>query len=106
MDSPVEIKDLEEIKSLLQTGRSLIMFYATWCGHCQEMKPIYQDLKEQYPEVYYYRVDVDQSPEIVQQYKIKMVPTFYFFEDGIFGGEIPDIEDSEELNQYLGSPSI
>lgn len=104
MSQPIEISSSEELEPLIQEGKNMVMFYAPWCSHCQEMKPKYQALKKEYPGVTYYRVNVDQNPQITQDYKVKMIPTFYFFDQGVFA-EIPDIEDSEELEHYFNSPS-
>ena len=52
----------------------LIDFTATWCGPCQKMKPIIEQLhREGYPVR---QVDVDQHRALAQRYNVTALPTF------------------------------
>jgi thiol-disulfide isomerase/thioredoxin len=43
-------------------------FTATWCGPCRQLAPLFDTLKQEYPNVSFETIDVDTSPEEVQQY--------------------------------------
>jgi len=52
----------------------LLDFHASWCGPCQTMRPEIDKLaRKQYP---IRSVDIDQSPEVAERYKVKAVPAF------------------------------
>jgi thiol-disulfide isomerase/thioredoxin len=72
-------KMLEEIN-----GRQiLILFYATWCGHCQRFAPIYDNIYDELKTDEDYAilcVDIDESPELSSEYAITGIPTIYKIE--------------------------
>lgn len=71
----------------------VLFFNASWCGPCQQMKPIVTDLRR---EGYRLRdIDVDRHRDLAQKYGISAVPTFVFVENGsevdrFSGGTSPD----------------
>jgi len=52
----------------------VILFYAPWCGHCNEMKPLMESVSEtmQIPITY---IDGDHDPQELIRYGIKSYPT-------------------------------
>lgn len=61
----------------------LIDFYATWCGPCQTMEPILEQIKTFFnAQLHFLRIDVDQNASIIQNFKIKSVPTFMLLQSG------------------------
>jgi thioredoxin 1 len=63
----------------------LVDFYATWCGPCQALSPIVQELaREMSDKVQVIKIDVDKNPAVSQRFKIRGVPTLILFK----GGEI------------------
>lgn len=67
---------------------SVVDFYATWCGPCKAMAPHLSKLVQEYPDVGFYKVDVDESPEIAQQCQVSAMPTFVFAKKGELLGKI------------------
>lgn len=65
---------------LNQEKISLICFTAKWCGPCNHMKPLLEEVSEEYKEtVDVYSVDVDTNKEFVDStFRIPIVPAFYF----------------------------
>lgn len=57
----------------------VIDFYATWCRPCKMMSPIVEQLAKQYAgKVDFYKVDIDQEPELASVFGIQSIPTFLF----------------------------
>ena len=57
----------------------LVDFFATWCGPCQMMLPIIDEVEKEYEKnekVAVVKIDVDESPEIAAKYSVMSVPTF------------------------------
>ncbi|XP_034674193.1 thioredoxin-like protein slr0233 [Vitis riparia] len=61
----------------------LVDFYATWCGPCQFMVPILNEvgasLKDKIQVV---KIDTEKYPSIADKYRIEALPTFIIFKDG------------------------
>jgi len=55
---------------------ALIDFYATWCGPCQALAPVLEELAEEYADkIYVHKVNVDQQQELAQLFSVRSVPT-------------------------------
>jgi len=64
-------------------GVVLVDFYADWCGPCQAIAPVIDELSTEYDgRAKLIKVDVDASPEISQQFSIMSIPTMLVFKDG------------------------
>lgn len=56
--------------------------YATWCGPCQQMTPIFDELeKEMGDKVKFAKLNVDEARELSIQYGVTSVPTFIFIKN-------------------------
>ena len=58
-------------------------FTAAWCGPCRQLAPLFEQFKENFPNVSFETIDVDTSPEETQENFITSVPTVIFFKDGV-----------------------
>lgn len=50
-------------------------FSAQWCGPCKALAPEFKKLEEQFTDVKFITVDVEEKPMIAQLYEIRNVPT-------------------------------
>ncbi len=77
---------------------ALIDFYASWCGHCQAVAPILEELAEEYgDQIVIYKVDVEKEEELSDAYQVRSIPTLLFVPiDGK-----PQIEQGEKGKSEL-----
>lgn len=69
----------------VRTSNKLVVmdFFATWCGPCKMLTPIFESLSQEMGEqVDFAKIDIDRSLEIAQEYKIVSVPTMIIFKNG------------------------
>ena len=61
----------------------LVDFFATWCGPCKMMAPVLDEIAaEKAGAASVYKIDVDENPDIAQQYGVMSIPTFIVFKNG------------------------
>uniref|UniRef100_A0A7N0TA46 Thioredoxin domain-containing protein n=1 Tax=Kalanchoe fedtschenkoi TaxID=63787 RepID=A0A7N0TA46_KALFE len=61
----------------------LVDFYATWCGPCQFMTPILNEVGSSLKDkVQVVKIDTEKYPSIADKYQIQALPTFIIFKDG------------------------
>jgi len=59
-----------------------VKFWATWCGPCKQMHPSMLKLEEEFPDIKFISVEIEQAPEIVQRFKVKSLPSVILLKDG------------------------
>lgn len=65
------------------TMLKLIDFYADWCGPCQVMAPIFEEVeKELANQAEFAKIDVDQNQKEAAQYGVLSIPTYILENDG------------------------
>ena len=84
----------------------IIKAFATWCPHCANMKKIYEKLEIELGKKYVFtEFDVDNSPELSQQFNVTSLPTFIFIKDGQEVGrtlgEMSEGVLKEDIENYL-----
>jgi thioredoxin len=67
----------------LKVGRVLVDFYASWCGPCQKLRPLFVTLAESKPSVLFAKVDTDEEEDLVEEYNIRSLPTVLLLVDGV-----------------------
>lgn len=75
---------MSSFKSIIQSEKPVLVdFHATWCGPCQTVAPIIDEIKSYYgDELRILKVDVDKNQGAAQKYKVRGVPTFLLFKKG------------------------
>jgi thioredoxin 1 len=61
----------------------VVDFYAPWCGPCKMIAPLMDKLAEHFAgQLRFYKVNVDESPELAGRFQITGVPTLLLFNQG------------------------
>ena len=84
----------------------VIDFNASWCKPCKEIKPFILYLQDQYPDIEFYDIDIedDTRETIISNFNIKKVPTFIYYKNDIQCSSLigTDKNKLEELiNEFL-----
>lgn len=84
----------------LTDGYTLVDFFATWCGPCQQLGPEIEALAE---EVDYkvVKVDIDIARDLAIQYGVRSVPTMILFKNKEKVGTILGYRTKEELKEEV-----
>lgn len=96
-----KFQDIVEQRDLV-----LIDFFATWCGPCQMMSPILEEVKKDFQDnLTILKIDVDKNPKMASIYRVRGVPTFVLFQKGKLvwrqSGMLSKRDLTEILKKYL-----
>jgi len=62
---------------------TLVDFWASWCGPCKMIAPIFEELSNQYAgKVKFAKVNVDENPKTPANYGVRGIPTLILFKGG------------------------
>ena len=60
----------------------LLDFWAAWCGPCRMVGPIVEEISNENPNVKVGKINVDEEPELAQQFGVMSIPTLVVIKDG------------------------
>lgn len=76
----------------------LVDFYADWCGPCNAMAPIVEELATELNEkAKVGKINVDENLDIAVEYNVMSIPTFIIFKNGKEEKRFVGVRDKEEL---------
>ncbi len=79
-------------------GLIVVDFTAIWCGPCKEITPYFHKLNEEYKNVLFLKVDVDDNEETTQECDINSMPTFQFYKSQNKVGQFSGADKNKLLN--------
>ncbi len=79
---PKHIQTADEFAQEISSGKVLLDFFATWCGPCNMLTPVIEELEKDRPDVKFIKVDVDELPELAAKFSVYSIPTLVYFENG------------------------
>lgn len=60
----------------------LLDFFASWCGPCQMLGPVLEELARENEDIKVCKVNTDENPELAQAFKVMSIPALYVLKDG------------------------
>ena len=79
----------------------LVDFWATWCGPCQMVGPVVEEIAGEVTDAKICKVDVDANPELAREYRVMSIPTLIVFRDGQVAKREVGAKPKDEILQML-----
>lgn len=93
------IKHLEnanEFEKEIQGEKVLVDFYAEWCGPCQMLAPLLEQL-----DIKVVKIDTDELPELARQFRVMSIPTLLLVKDGKIANKTMGYMPIESLREFI-----
>lgn len=87
----------EEVKE----GKTLIDFWAPWCGPCRMQSPILEQLEASGAAVKICKVNVDEQPDLAKRFGILSIPTLILMQNGVLKDKQVGLTSLDELNEFI-----
>lgn len=75
----------------------LVDFFATWCGPCNMLSPVLENISNTRADFDIAKIDIDKLRDIAIDYGIEVVPTLLIFKDGKEVSRIEGFVSEEEI---------
>jgi len=87
----------------LISGKNIVAadFWATWCPYCVRLKPIFESVAKDHPEIKFVKVNVQEEADLASRYGIQGIPVIKFFCEGREVGEIVGYIAENELRKQV-----
>ena len=82
MSVTVITEDNFEAEVLQADKPVLVDFWATWCGPCQRLSPLVEQVAQENDHIKVCKIDTDECPDIARKYGIMSIPTLMVFKEG------------------------
>ena len=75
------VESVNEFRNEVASGTVLVDFFATWCGPCQMLAPVIEELDKKH-DIKVLKVDVDELGDLAREFRVMSIPTLIVFKDG------------------------
>ena len=76
-------------------------FYADWCGPCKTQDPILEDLEEEWTDVEFEKINVDEEQDVANEYQVRSLPTLIVENDDGIVERFVGVTQREDIEAAL-----
>ena len=81
--SVININQANFQQEVIESDRPVLVdFWASWCGPCRMLSPIVDEIAAERSDIKVCKVNVDEQPELANQFQIMTIPTLIVFKNG------------------------
>ncbi len=97
----VKLVSAEEFQNVDKSGVVLLDFFADWCGPCQQLSPVLEEISNIESDVQFFKVNVDNERAFAMKNKVMSIPTLIVFKDGKEVARDQGFKTAEQLKEFI-----
>lgn len=82
-------------------GAALVDLFADWCMPCQMIAPIIEEISNEKAEVKFFKINVDETPDVAIKYGVSSIPTLLIFKNGELVNKLVGAYPKEKIIELL-----
>ncbi len=99
---PIPVTEENFEAEVMQENKPVIVdVYATWCGPCQQMEPILEELESEMGDYKFVKLNVDEARDLSIKHGVISVPTFLFIKGGEVKGKETGYMSKDVLKEKI-----
>ena len=97
----IYLKEEKEFDELTKEGLVLVDFYADWCGPCQMLTPVLEELSKKNENLKIVKINVDEFQQLAIQNKVLSIPAIKIYRDGKLVNQTVGYQELEDLETLI-----
>ncbi len=94
--------DPSSMEEAVKSGDTWIVdFWASWCGPCQKLAPVYEEVSEEFDDVNFGKVNMEEHSDLATKYNVSALPTLLIIRDGDVVAQNTGALDKETLRNWI-----
>ena len=75
----------------------LLDFYAPWCGPCQLVSPVLEEIAAENPHIKVGKINVDTEPTLAKRFRTYSIPTLVVMKNGMITQQVVGARSKEQI---------
>ena len=89
-------------EEVMNSGKKvLIDFWAPWCGPCQMVLPLIDEIASERSDIKVCKINVDENPELAKRFRVMSIPTLIVMEKGEILNRATGYRPKEDILELL-----
>ena len=102
----MEVKELITVnfENIIKAQKLVIVdFYADWCGPCKMLSPVIANMAKEFPNINFYKVNVDRESVLARKMNIQSIPTVMFYKQGQLVNQFTGYKNPQEIKTIISN---